>query len=90
MVKGVSVCLLDLIADSQSLSIFYGDIGNTFIQAHTEVKTYIRCGTKFSDKADPITIIVRALYGLTTSAAFSELCWKIPHAHLVSHPQSLT
>ena len=38
MVKGVSVCLLDLIADSQNLSIFYGDIGNVFIPDHTKVK----------------------------------------------------
>ena len=90
MVKGVSVCFLDLIIDSQNLSIFYGDIGNAFIQAHTKLKIYIRCGPKFSDKADPIIIIVRALYGMATSAVFSELCWNILHAHLVSYPQSLT
>ena len=90
MVRGVSVCLLDLISDSQNLNIFYKDIGDAFIQAHTNRKIYIQSGPKFGDKSDPITSIVRTLYGLTTSAAFSELCWKIPYAHLVSYPQSLT
>ena len=38
VVKGVSVRLLDLIADSQNLSVLTGDIGNAFIQATTKSK----------------------------------------------------
>ena len=36
VVKGVSVRLLDLIADSQNLQVLCGDIGNEFIQAITK------------------------------------------------------
>ena len=68
VVKGVSVHLLDLIADSQNLSTLCGDIGNTFIQDQTKGKIYIRCGPKFGDRADCIKIVVRDLYCLTTSA----------------------
>ena len=89
MVNVVSVCLLGLIAYSQNLSIICGDIGNAFIQTHTKEKIYIRCGPEFGDRVDPIEIIVHALYRLTTSASFSELCWKISYAHLVSYPYIL-
>ena len=43
VVKGVSVRLLDLIADSQNLSVLAGDIGNAFIQANTKEKIYTKC-----------------------------------------------
>ena len=68
VVKGVSVRLLDLIADSQNLSVLTGDIGNAFIQAHTKEKIFTRCGSEFGSMEGSIAIIVRALYGLTTSA----------------------
>jgi len=38
VVKGVSVRLLDLIADAQDLEVICGDIGNAFIQAETNEK----------------------------------------------------
>ena len=69
VVKGVSVRLLDLIADHQNLEVITGDIGNAFIQAHTKEKVYTRCGPEFGPRAGSIAIIVRALYGLTTSAS---------------------
>ena len=39
VVKGISVRLLDLIADSQNLKVLCGDIGNAFIQAHTKERS---------------------------------------------------
>ena len=68
VVKTVSVRLLDLIADAQGLELLCGDISNAFIQAHTKEKIYTRVGTEFGDRAGCIALIVRALYGLTTSA----------------------
>ena len=68
VVKGVSVRLLDLIADAQDLEVICGDIGNAFIQAETNEKIYTRVGNEFGDRAGSIAIIVKALYGLTTSA----------------------
>ena len=68
VVKGLSVRLLDLVADAQSLKVLCGDIGNAFIQAHTKENIFTRCGAEFGPRANSIAIIVRALYGLTTSA----------------------
>ena len=68
VVKTLSVRLLDLIADAQGLEVLCGDIGNAFIQADTKEKIYTRVGTEFGDRAGCIALIVRALYGLTTSA----------------------
>ena len=68
VVKGISVRLLDLIADAQDLKVLCGDIGNAFIQATTQEKIYTRCGSEFGPHAGSIALIVRALYGLTTSA----------------------
>lgn len=68
VVKGISVRLLSLIAHRDGLTELCGDIGNAFIQAETQEKIYTRCGTEFGDKAGCIALIVRALYGLTTSA----------------------
>lgn len=68
VVKGISVRLLDVIADSQDLKVLTGDIGNAFIQATTNEKIFTKCGSEFGDRAGSIAIIVRALYGITTSA----------------------
>ena len=68
VVKGVSVRLLDLIAHRDNLTVLAGDIGNAFIQARTKEKCYTVCGPEFGAREGSIAIIVRALYGLTTSA----------------------
>ena len=68
VVKGISVRLLDLIAHSQDLRVLCGDIGNAFIQAETNEKVYTRVGNEFGEHAGKIALIVKALYGLTTSA----------------------
>ena len=68
VVKGISVRLLDLIAEAQGLEVLCGDIGNAFIQATTNEKVYTRVGNEFGEHAGKIALIVKALYGLTTSA----------------------
>ena len=68
VVKGISVRLLDLIADAQDLKVLCGDIGNAFIQADTKEKIYTRVGKEFGEHNGMIAIIIKALYGLTTSA----------------------
>ena len=45
-----------------------GDISNAFIHATANEKIYTRLGSKFGNRAGCIAIIVKALYGLTTSA----------------------
>ena len=68
VVKGVSVRLLDVIAHRDKLIMLQGDIGNAFIQAFTSEKCFTRCGPEFGPREGCVAIIVRALYGLTTSA----------------------
>ena len=58
VVKGISVRLLDLIADSQNLQVLCGDIGNAFIQANTKEKIYTRCDPEFDEHQHSIAIIV--------------------------------
>ena len=68
VVKGISVRLLDLIADAQGLKVLCGDIGNAFIQADTKERIYTRVGKEFGEYEGMVAIIIKALYGLTTSA----------------------
>jgi len=68
VVKGISVRLLDIIAESQGLRVLTGDVGNAFIQANTAERVYTRVGPEFGEHDGKIALIVKALYGLTTSA----------------------
>ena len=68
VVKGISTRLLDIIAHRDGLKVLCGDIGNAFIQAHTREQIFTRCGPEFGAREGSIAIIVRALYGLSTSA----------------------
>ena len=61
VVKGISVRLLYIIADSQNFKDLTGKIGNAFIQAHVKENIYTRCGPKFGDREYSIAVIVRAL-----------------------------
>ena len=80
VVKGISVRLLLLIAHLDDLSELCGDIGNAFIQADTKEKIYTRCGPEFGNMDGSIALIVRALYGLCTSAErFRTLLVKFYH-----------
>ena len=68
VVKTISVRLLDIIADAWNKEVLTGDIGNTFIQSNTNDKIFTRFGTEFGEYKKCVAIIVKALYGLTTSA----------------------
>ena len=68
VVKTLSVRLLDLIADAWNKEVLTGDIGNAFIQSYTKEKIYTRFGHEFGDMKGCLAVIVKALYGLTTSA----------------------
>ena len=63
VVKGVSVRLLDLIADSQNLKFLRGDIGNVFIQTYIKEKLFTKFGPEFGDRAGATSITERAIYG---------------------------
>ena len=67
VLKTVSVRLLYLIADEQGLEVLGGDIVNAFIQENNKEKIYTRVSTEFGNRAGCITLIIRAIYGLTTS-----------------------
>ena len=67
-IKGISVCLLSVIAHCDGLTELCGDIGNAFNQATTKEKVYTRCSPMFGEKKGYIALIFRALYVLTTSA----------------------
>ena len=60
--------LLDIIEDAQYLGVVCGVIGNYFIQAETNEKIYTRVRNEFGNHVGSIAIIVKSLYGLTTSA----------------------
>ena len=69
VVKGISVRLLDVIAHRDGLKTLCGDIGNAFIQATTKEQVWTKCGKEWGKKyAGKKAIIVKSLYGLTTSA----------------------
>ncbi|GFH49047.1 hypothetical protein CTEN210_05523 [Chaetoceros tenuissimus] len=69
VVRGISVRLLDVIAHHWKKRILSGDIGNAFVQSKTKEKVYTKLGPEFGEHSGMIALIVKALYGLTTSAA---------------------
>lgn len=59
-----------------------GDIGNNFIKSNTEESVFTKSGPKFGDHAGKIALIIKALYGITTSAealckAFDDFLWSM-------------
>ena len=68
VVRGVSVRTMDIIAHSRKYETLHGDIGNAFVTAPCLEKVYSRCGPEFGELEDCIVIIVKALYGLKSSA----------------------
>ena len=73
VIEGLSLRLLDVVADAQSLKVLYGDIGIAFIQAHTKEKIFTCYGSEFGPRADSIAIIVQFLYRLLTSTEMSRI-----------------
>ena len=68
VVKGIYVRLLSIIAHIDKLTELCGDIGNAFVQPDANEKIYNRCGPEFGSREGNVALIVRALYGLCTSA----------------------
>ena len=68
IVRGISVRLLDVICHYWKKKVLAGDIGNAFVQSKTKEKVYTRLGPEFGEYDRMIALIVKALYGLTTSA----------------------
>ena len=58
MVKGISVRLLDITADSQNSKVMCGDIGIVFIQESTKEQIYTRYSKEFGETVNFIIIIV--------------------------------
>jgi hypothetical protein len=64
--ESVRICLT--IAALNDLSISACDIGNAYLNAETQEKVYFTAGPEWRDKQGRAVIIVRALYGLRSSA----------------------
>ena len=62
----VRICLT--VAALNDLSISACDIGNAYLNAETQEKVYFIAGSEWRDKQGRNVIIVRALYGLKSSA----------------------
>ncbi|CAJ1962164.1 unnamed protein product, partial [Cylindrotheca closterium] len=68
VVKGVSVRLLDMIADHYGLTIVHGDVGNAFITANCLEEIHSVARPEFGEREGAVTTINKALYGLQTSS----------------------
>ncbi|CAJ1939864.1 unnamed protein product [Cylindrotheca closterium] len=68
VVKGVSVRLLDMIADHYGLTIVHGDVGNAFITANCLEEIHSVAGPEFGEREGAVITINKALYGLRTSS----------------------
>eukprot|EP00957_Ditylum_brightwellii_P096485 7348884-Ditylum_brightwellii.AAC.2 len=69
-VKGISVCLIHILAHSAGLEVLCGDIGNAYDNAYTTEKVYAKAGAELSSELHgKIVILCKALYGLDTSCA---------------------
>ena len=71
VVKGISVRLLDLIAQRDNLPILCGDVGNAFITATCMEKIYTCAGPEFGNCKGSLLIFKKELYSLRSpSRAF--------------------
>ena len=68
VVSRESVRIGFLIAALNDLDILSGDVQNAFINAPTPEKVYFIAGNEWKSNKDRVIIIVRALYGLKSSA----------------------
>ena len=69
VVSRESVRIAFLIAALNDLDIEAADIGNAYLNAPPKEKVYIKCGAEFGEFEGRLAIIVRALYGLKSSAS---------------------
>ena len=69
-VKPISIKLIGVIADKLGLKQLCGDVSNTYINAKTSHKVYVKkAGPEFDSRAGQMIIIRKALYGLSASGA---------------------
>ncbi|CAJ1970456.1 unnamed protein product [Cylindrotheca closterium] len=61
VVKGVSVRLLDMIADHYGLTIVHGDVGNAFITAKCLEEIHSVAGPEFGEREGAVITINKAL-----------------------------
>ena len=64
-----SLCIMCLLAEWNGLKLTGGDIGNTYLEAHTSEKVCICAGSEFGPLEGHLLVIEKALYGLRTSGA---------------------
>ena len=67
-VQSLSIRLLLTIADKNGLEVMSGDVGNAFPNAYTKETIYTRAGVEFGERQGCVVKVVKALYGLSTSA----------------------
>lgn len=68
-VESLSVSCIHLIAEANDMELLCRDVGNAFIHAYTKEKAFTQAGPEFGPKYQgKLLIIVKALYGMKTSA----------------------
>lgn len=81
VVKGISSCLLDLIAHRNGLQTLCDNVSNAFITAPCLEKVYSRAGPEFGSRSESMMIIKKALYGLALCISWI-LCRLSPNSRL--------
>ena len=70
VVEHESVRMMLFLAEHNDLKVLAADIGNAYLHAKTKEKVYIVTGPEWGpEREGRVMIILRSLYGLTTSAA---------------------
>ena len=59
--------LVTFLAELNQLSLWATDVGNAYLEAHTQEKVCIKAGPEFGDLQNHTLIISKALYGLRSS-----------------------
>ena len=62
-----SLCIVIFLAELNQLELMQGDIGNAYLESHTQEKVYFVAGPEFRYLAGHTFIIDKALYGLCSS-----------------------
>jgi len=57
------------LAELHELQLLGNDVGNNYLESHTEEKVYILAGSEVGDRKGHTVLITRALYGLCSRGA---------------------
>jgi hypothetical protein len=74
-----SLRLVIFLAELNDLELWGTDIGNAYLEAHTEEKVYIIVWAEFGEREGNIVLIYKALYGLRSSRKWF---WEVLHDEL--------